>query len=248
MSTIFDERVAVRVTDTMESPTRIKKNTQVADLSVVTPDQSKLYKPINMAIPCTILQGYPDLTAHLNEFLRTNEREQQNNTSWFLTPESPGKTKDLTSIQAQTFEELTELKEKEKLNPQESTESRNIFLRRVDWTDTLLTETEMQAVEDVLVDYHDIFARYRMDIGMNTEFKVKLTLKDDKAVYSHNLPMHIHLKGNLIVELALTHKYAAITVLLFTKYASPIFAQKKPNGKLRLLVDLRKINTLIAND
>ena len=44
------------------------------------------------------------------------------------------------------------------------------------------------------------------------------------------------------------HKYGIITVLPFSKYASPIFAQRKPNGKLRLLVDLRKINTLIADD
>ena len=39
-----------------------------------------------------------------------------------------------------------------------------------------------------------------------------------------------------------------ITVLPFSKYASPKFAQRKPNGKLRLLVDLRKINSLIAVD
>ena len=39
-----------------------------------------------------------------------------------------------------------------------------------------------------------------------------------------------------------------ITVLPFSKYASPIFAQRKPNGELRLLVDLRKINSLIAGD
>ena len=87
-----------------------------------------------------------------------------------------------------------------------------------------------------------------MDIGMNTEFKVKLTTKDDKAVYSQSLPMPIHLKEDLIVELALMHKYGIITVLPFSKYASPIFAQRKPNGKLRLLVDLRKINSLIADD
>ena len=87
-----------------------------------------------------------------------------------------------------------------------------------------------------------------MDIGMNTEFKVKLTPKDDKAVYSQSLPLPIHLKEDLIVELALMHKYGIITVLPFSKYASPIFAQRKPNGKLRLLVDLRKINTLIADD
>ena len=50
------------------------------------------------------------------------------------------------------------------------------------------------------------------------------------------------------MELALLHKYGIITTLPFSKYASPIFAQRKPNGKLRLLVDLRKINTLIADD
>ena len=59
--------------------------------------------------------------------------------------------------------------------------------------------------------------------------------------------MPIHLKENLIVELALMHKYGIMTVLPFSKYASPLFAQRKPNGKLRLLVNLRKINSLIAD-
>ena len=48
--------------------------------------------------------------------------------------------------------------------------------------------------------------------------------------------------------LLLMHKYGVITVLPFWKYASPILAQKKRNRKLRLLVDLRKINSLIADD
>ena len=100
----------------------------------------------------------------------------------------------------------------------------------------------------MVVDYHDRFARHRMDIGMNTEIRMKLTPKDDKAVYSQNLPMPIHLKEDLIVELALMHKYGIITVLLFSKYASPIFAQRKPNGKFRVFVDLRQITILIADD
>ena len=50
------------------------------------------------------------------------------------------------------------------------------------------------------------------------------------------------------MELALLHKYGIITTLPFRKYANPIFAQRKPNGELGLLVDLRKINTLIADD
>ena len=87
-----------------------------------------------------------------------------------------------------------------------------------------------------------------MDLGKNTEFKVRLTPKDYKAAYNQNQPMPIHLKENLIVQLALMHKDGSITVLKFSKYASPIFAQRKPNGQLRLLVDLRNINTLIADD
>ena len=43
------------------------------------------------------------------------------------------------------------------------------------------------------------------------------------------------------------HKNGTITVLPFSTYASPIFAQRKPNWNLRLLVDLKKINNLIAD-
>ena len=87
-----------------------------------------------------------------------------------------------------------------------------------------------------------------MDIGMNMEFKARLTPKDDKVVYSQSPPMPIHLKEDLIVELALMRKYGIITVLPFSKNTSPIFAQLKLNGKLRPLADLRKINTLTADN
>ena len=247
MSTIIDKRIAVRVTSTTESPYLIKKHTEIAEFSVVTPEQSKHIKPVDMAILSMIPQGDPDLAAYLNELLRTSKPEQQDNTFWFPTPENPGKPEDHTPIHTRILNELNELKDKEKLNPQESTESQKQFLIRFDWTDTFLTETEKQEIEDILT-YHDFFARHRMDIGMNMEFKVKLNPKDDKAIYSQSLPMPIHLKEDVIVKLALMHRYGIITVLPFSKYASPIFAQRKPNGKLRLLVDLRKINSLIADD
>ena len=70
MSTITDRRIAVRVTNTTESPYLFKKHTQIAEFSVVTPEQSKHNKPVEMAIPCMIPQGDPDLTAYLNELLK----------------------------------------------------------------------------------------------------------------------------------------------------------------------------------
>ena len=248
MSTIFDRKIAVRVTNTTESPYTINKNTQIAEFSVVTPEQSKFIKPVDTAILSMIPEGDPDLITYLAELLRTNKPDQQNNTFWFPTPKNPGNTDDHTPIQKQTLTELCELQRREKLNPKDDIESQMEFLKRFDWTDKLLTENEKQTVEDILVECHDIFARHRMDIGMNTEFKEKLTPKDDKAVYSQSLPMPIHLKEDLIVELALMHKYGILTLLPFSKNASPIVAQRKPNGKLRLLVDLRKINRLIADD
>ena len=46
MSTIIDKRIAVRVTTTTESAYLIKKHTQIAEFSVVTPEQSKHIKPV----------------------------------------------------------------------------------------------------------------------------------------------------------------------------------------------------------
>ena len=224
MSTIIEKRKAIRVTNKTESTYLIKKHTQIAQFSVVTSEQSKHIRSVDMAILSMIPQGDPDLTAYLNDFLRTNEPEQQDSTFWFPTPEKPGKPEDHTPIQTRTLKELNELKDQKKT---QSTRKHRISKQISIEIDTFLSETEKQAIEDNLVDYHDIFARHRMDIAMNTEFKVKLTPKDDKAVYSQSLPMLIHLKEDLIVELALMHKYGIITVLPFSKYASPIFAQRK---------------------
>ena len=232
MPTKIDKRIAVRVTSTTESPYLIKKQTQIAEFSVVTPEQSKHIKPVDMAILSMIPQGDPDLTAYLNELLRTNKAEQQNNTFWFPTTENPGKPEHHTPIQTRMLKEIIELNGKEKLNPQESTDSRNKFPKRFHWTDTLLTETEKQAVEDFLVYYHDIFARHRLDIGMNMGFKMKLTPEDDKAVYSQNLPMPIHLKEDLIVELALMHKVWNHHTTTFLQKRKPHICSKEAQREI----------------
>ena len=112
----------------------------------------------------------------------------------------------------------------------------------------MLQQHEIKQIEALLVEFHNIFARHMFDIGMNEEFTVKLTPKDDSPAYSQSLPTPINLKEDILVELALLHKYGIITTLPFSKYASLIFAQKKPNWKLQLLVDLRKINNQISDD
>ena len=78
--------------------------------------------------------------------------------------------------------------------------------------------------------------------------KNKLTPKDDKALYSQNLVVLIHLEEGLIFELALMHKNVIITILPISKCARLNFAPRKPKGKIQLLVGLRKNNILIADN
>ena len=59
-------------------------------------------------------------------------------------------------------------------------------------------------------------------------------------VNSQNLPMPANLKEDILVELVFLDSRDITTFLPSSKYASPMFAQRKPSRKLRLLVDLRK--------
>ena len=123
MSTIIDRKI-VRVTNTTESPYTINKNTQIAEFSVVTPEQSKFIKLVDMAFLSMIPEGDPDLVTYLAELLRTNKPDQKINTFWFPTPENPGNTEDHTPLQTRILTELPELQRREKLNPEDNIESR----------------------------------------------------------------------------------------------------------------------------
>ena len=169
-------------------------------------------------------------------------------TKWYPTPETCSEPDKLNKIERRIFDEILALRELEKLDPARSHDERVKFLQNFKWDESLLSPSQQAQVEALLVQYNSIFARHRLDIGMNTDFKVKLTPQHNEPVYSQSLPTPTNLKDDLLVELALMQEYGIITTLPYSKYSSPIFAQRKPNGKLRILVDLRRINHLIKND
>ena len=102
-----------------------------------------------------------------------------------------------------------ELKQLEQFSPNGNEGSRTKFIGHVHWTDTTLSLFEQQHNEDILVQYHNIFARHRFDNGTNRELKVKLTPNDDRLAYSQNLATPITLKDDIAVELALLHHEAS---------------------------------------
>ena len=247
--TLNDGNILIPVSNFTDHPYKLKKGLHIANFSVMTPEQMKYVKPVDPASTWHLLQNDQEQAAHyVSSLIKTNRNPQNSENYWFPTPENPGNPEEHTPIQKRILRELQALQDLETLDPTTDAESRAKFLENFDWKDSTLTPEEKEKIEELLVEFHDIFARHRFDIGMNEEFKVKLTPKDDSPAYSQSLPAPINLKEDILVELAMLHKYGIITTLPFSKYASPIFAQKKPNGKLRLLVDLRKINNLISDD
>ena len=105
MSTIIDKKVAVRVTSKTETPYLMKRNTQIGEFSVVTPEQANFIY-VYTAILSMIPEGDPDLTAYFIESPRTNKPEQQSNRFWFPTPNIFGKIEVHTPIQTRIFKEL----------------------------------------------------------------------------------------------------------------------------------------------
>ena len=248
LSTVNNNAIGIQIINFSELPHTITLDTHLADFKILTPEQIKHIQPVDPALLSFIIQQDETTEVYINELLKVPQQNEEQETYWFPTPEDPGDPTTYTPIQQRIYDELLELRELEKLNPHDNETSRTQFLSNFDWSDTTLNPDERQEIEEILVEFHDIFARHRFDIGTNREFKVKLTPNDDRPAYSQSLPTPINLKDDITVELALLHKYGIITTLPFSKYASPIFAQRKPNGRLRLLVDLRKINNLITED
>ena len=124
--------------------------------------------------------SHDDAIHYINSLLKTSKNDEVNETYWFPTPKNPGNEEEHTPIQTRILNELRELEQLEKLNQLQNTNSRNHFLSDFDWTDSTLQPKAKQAVKNLLVEFRDIFARHRFDIGINTEFKVQLTPLDNR--------------------------------------------------------------------
>ena len=236
----------VQLTNLTSHTITLNPNTTVASFRIMTPNQAKNLQPMSNE-QLTLITKYPDEANNvLNQLFQ--EPGTETNRRWYRTPETCDDPSKLNRTERRIYDEITKLREEEKLDPTADDQQRKKFLAKFQWENSILDERERQQIENLLVKYNNVFARHRLDIGINTDFKIKLTLKHDEPVYAQSLPTPTNLKDDLLVELALMQEYGIITTLPYSKYSSPIFAQRKPNGKLRILVDLRRINHLLKND
>ena len=198
----------VQISNFLHHPNTLKRGTHIANFSILTPEQMKHIRPVNPTSVRHLLNNNHDDAIHcMNSLLKTSKTNEVNETYWFPTLQNLGNESERTPIQTRILTELRDPEQLEKLNLLEDTDSRDQFLSNFDWTDSTLQPDAKQALEDLLVEFHDIFARHSFDIGINTEFKVQLTPSDNRPAYSQSLPALINLKDDILVELALLHKY-----------------------------------------
>ena len=122
------------------------------------------------------------------------------------------------------------------------------FLKKFSWDTCVLNFDQKRQLEEFLVEYHDVFAKRRLDLGYNTELKIKLIPEHPLPVYVQGPPATIHLRDEILVELALLQDFNIITTLSHSKYSSPITVHRKSSGKLRIPIDLRRVNHLLRHD
>ena len=160
LSTVNNNAIGYQIIIFSDLPYTITMDTHLADFKILTPEQIKQIQPVDPALLSFMIQHeqHEETTeVYINELLTVPQQNSQQVTYWFSTPEEPGDPATNTPIQQRIYKELQEL---EKLNPNEIDTSRNTFLSNVDWFDTTISPDERQEVEEVLVDFHNIFARH----------------------------------------------------------------------------------------
>ena len=209
----------------------------------------KYVRPIDPASTWHLLnKNEEDAVYYISSLLKAYRNNDQYEQYWFSKVKTQ-ETRSLRHLYKNEYsEDFATCKKRKNWTANDDKDSPRKFLSIFDWKDPMLQQHEIKRIESFLVEFLDISARQRFDIGINEEFTVKLSPKDDSPEYCQSLTTPINLKEDKLVELASLQNYAIITTLPMSKYASPIMAQKKPNGKLRLLVDLKKINNLISDD
>ena len=120
-------------------------------------------------------------------------------------------------MQRDIYDQILHFQNLEKIDPKNNAKDRDLFLEKFDWQNSVLTFEQKCQVENLLMEFSDIFAKHRFDVGYNTELKIKLTPEHNLPVYVQSPQTPIHLRDELTVELALMHYYNLITTLSHSK-------------------------------
>ena len=156
----------VQISNFLDLSFTLKKRTDIANFSILTPGQTEHSKNVNsIAVRHLLNNNHEDSTHYINILVKTSKTDQVNETYWCPTPQNPGNGREHMPTQARILNESRELEKLEQLNPQENIYSRKRIFSNINCTDSTLEPEAKQAVETLIIDLHDNFARHRIDFG-----------------------------------------------------------------------------------
>ena len=178
LSVTQEGRTHVQITNPLDYQITINVGTPVASFKIMTPKQANNLQPMTNHQQNLISQYPDDAEAVLNQVFQ--DPTAKSDRQLYPIPETCDDPSKLNKIEKRIYDQIVKLRAEEKLDPTPSEKQRHEFLANFQWEPSILNPHEKQKIEALLVKHHDIFARHRLDIRINTEFKIKLTPKHDE--------------------------------------------------------------------
>ena len=222
----FERKTGLCVTSSLSKITQnntLPKGTTVGNFTILTPKQSQYLQPVDPAILSTISP------LSLNELIHADENSPIFGESdfWFPMPETCSDPSSLTALHRKIHQTLVSLKTGEKLDPTLDATQRQEFLNHFNLEKTILSLAEREQVEVLLIEFHDVSARHRFDVGGNDHFSVKLTPEHHDPVYTQSPPTPVHLRKEILHDLAVLEFFGLITTPGFFKILDSPFCTSK---------------------
>ena len=177
----FDETAILIIAPALATAHNKRINIRIANLAdfPYTRSQarkkSKQIRP-NDATALKVLQDPDDTHMYVNELMKSNENEQNDENLCFPTPENVGK-EEHTPIQRQILKQIRELIKKEQLDPTKDEEIRKKFLDMFQWERSQIEGNDRKQLEQTGVKCNNLFARHRLDIGIKQQTQSKTNTK-----------------------------------------------------------------------
>ena len=167
ITTARDKKVPIKIANITDFPYTIATDIKAPELQILKPEETKMIRPVDIAA-FKLLAEHDDIVTYINALMQVERPEDNEEKFWFPTPENPGNEQKHSPNKKRILKEQRELAALEKLDPTENEESCSKFRSMFKWTDSLLTGKDRENLEDTIVEFIDLFARHRLDIGMNT--------------------------------------------------------------------------------
>ena len=179
-----DNMVSILALNLNDHSITFPKNKQVAVLQFLSPQEEEKLIEIGPELLALDKMKNGEILNQINQLLRGGNNRgikqpkrplPEFDKIWFPTPKTCQNAENLPALKRKIFDNISELQQRDSLNPQSNEKDKDTILKQIDWSKLSIKADQIAEMQHILIEYYDIFAKHRFDVGYNTELKVKLT-------------------------------------------------------------------------